>query len=633
MCAIAGVYDLTDAAREPERAVLKRMADAMRHRGPDGEGYFVAPGVGLAHRRLAIIDVAGGAQPFQPGSETGALTFNGEIYNFPDLTAQLKARGVEFQTRSDTEALAEGLALDGDGFIHNLRGMFAFGYWRAGDRTLVLARDRLGEKPLYYARTQDDFLVFASEVDGILASGLVDDDLDPEAFADYALYGYVPDPKSVYRRIRKLPPGSLLRASPGGEPQIVRYWRPVFAASDALDFDSAAERLREMIDAAVKAQMIADVPLGAFLSGGVDSGGVVASMAATGRQVRTVTIGFDDKAHDERNEARLIAERYGAAHEERVAALDAAALIDRIAEVYGEPFADSSALPTYLVCETAREHVAVALSGDGGDEVFAGYRRYPLFLSEAKMRAILPYFVRRPIFGVAGAIYPKLDFAPRALRAKTTLQSISETNARAYARTVAATLPDRANAMLAEDLKDRLGGYDPRSVIEDAFAKAPDTDILSRAQFVDLRTWLPGRMLVKVDRASMAHSLEVRPPLLDHRLVEWAGMLPAAFKLDDGTGKRVLKAAFAPRLPETTLAARKRGFGSPLQSWLRERDGPQTRLEDSAAWREAGLFDVKTVRKMIKAHQSGASDYSQEIWTVIMADAFLRRRATRSVQS
>lgn len=627
MCGIAGIIDLV-GARPIDQAMLKRMTDALAHRGPDGEGFFIAPGVGLGHRRLAIIDIEGGAQPIEAQSGGGVLVFNGEIYNFEALKRTLSAR-VDFRTRSDAEVLAEGLSLKGPDFVHELRGMFACAFWEPGARRLTLTRDRLGERPLYYAETRDGLLVFASEIGAIAASGLIETSIDPQAAADYFFYGYVPDPKSIWRGVAKLPAGSRLIAEPGKALRIERYWRPVFASGTAASFEDSAAMLRERIDDAVRAQMIADVPLGAFLSGGVDSAAIVSAMAQTGTSPVTLTVGFDESSHDEREPARDVAARFGAVHHERLVRCDAAELIDRIAAAFGEPFADASALPSFLVAQMARQYVTVALSGDGGDEIFAGYRRYPFYLAEERVRALAPSPLRRAVFGPLGALYPKLDWAPRPLRFKTTLEALGQSAAEAYAGAVAINLPSRMRAVLSGDFTRSLGGYRPHTVIEDAMLASGSNDVLSRAQYADLMTWLPGRMLTKVDRTAMANSLEVRPPLLDHRLVEWAGTLPPRYKLDAGAGKRVLKAAVEPRLGADYLARRKQGFAPPLSQWLRRETGnPLSRLAESRTWRESGMFEPRAVEALMRAHRSGRADASQELWTVIMFDAFLTGRAT-----
>lgn len=626
MCGIAGIFDM-QGAREIDARALRRMTDALAHRGPDGEGFFTAPGVGFGHRRLAIIDIAGGAQPFVAQGERGALTYNGEIYNYRELAADLRANGVRFATHSDTEALTEGLAAHGPAFVNALRGMFAFGYWDRASATLTLARDRMGEKPLYYATTKDGFLLFASEIGALAASGLIALSLDPEAVSDYFLYGFIPDPKSIYAGVRKLRPGAILTAARGREAREDIFWRPTFAAPSGVAFRDACEELLALLDDAVRAQMISDVPLGAFLSGGVDSSAVVSAMAAAGGTVKTCTIGFDDDAYDERTHATAVSKLFATEHFEETATIDASGLIDTIARVYGEPFADASALPTYIVARLARARVTVALSGDGGDEVFAGYRRYPFFAGEERVRALAPLGLRKAAFGAAGAVYPKLDWAPKPMRLKTTLQALGKSRAVAYAHAMAMNLPDRIATILSSDFQRTLAGYRPESVVEAAMTEPADHP-LTAAQRADYATWLPGRMLTKVDRASMAHGLEVRPPLLDHRLVEWAGRLDPAFKLDGGDGKKILKAALEARLPREILYRKKQGFGLPLARWLREKTGPLDRLQESTLWREAGYVDAGAVDAMAAAHRRGAVDCSQELWTVIMFDAFLAHSRT-----
>ena len=628
MCGIAGLFDLR-GEREINPTILKKMTDALAHRGPDGEGFFTEPGIGFGHRRLAIVDREGGQQPFHADNNIGVLSYNGEIYNHTALVNDLAARGCKLRTRSDTEVLAEGLASVGPSFVEQTRGMFAFSWWNRTSQTLLLARDRIGERPLYYAQSDDGFLVFASEVSAVLASGLIDDTLCPQAVCDYFHLGYTPDPKSIYKAIHKVPPGFMLSIERGVVPRLHRYWRVNFFETNDGQFQTARERLLEELDEAVRLQLMSDVPLGAFLSGGVDSSAIVASMAKSAPDIVTCSIGFDEASHDERAHARIVADQYNSDHREDLA--DGSAmldLIDPVAKAFGEPFADASALPTYLVCKLARRHVTVALSGDGGDEVFGGYRRYPFFGREERIRRNAPLNFRRALFGSLGAVYPKLDWAPRFLRFKTTFQSLGETSAQSYLRAAGVNLPDRATTLLSSDIKTSLEGYCPSQMIDDAMQASDANDPLKAAQAADFATWLPARMLTKIDRTAMAHSLEVRPPLLDHKLVEWASRLPSSFLIGSHTthgviGKKILKAANETRLPQEILYRPKQGFGIPLREWLKIEGGPLDRLRDSSKWRLSGLIDDQQVKKMERAHKSGRADYSQELWSVVMFDAFL----------
>ncbi|MEZ5895832.1 MAG: asparagine synthase (glutamine-hydrolyzing) [Parvularculaceae bacterium] len=621
MCGIAGIVDLA-GARDVDRSALRRMTDALAHRGPDGEGYFFDAGVGLGHRRLAIIDAEGGAQPFHTIDKRGVLTFNGEIYNFAEIVRMLHQTGIVTRTRSDTEALAEAIAKWDVGAISRLRGMFAFGFWDGPRRRLVLARDRFGEKPLYYAQTDDGFLLFSSEIGAIAASGLLSLDLSPAAVRDYFRLGYVPDPHSIFASVHKLPPASVLIAKAGSAPMVETYWRAQNDDDDTRTFDESTAALVEKFDDAVASQMLADAPLGAFLSGGVDSAAIVASMVKNGGGVTACTVGFDDERFDERAFARRTAQRYGVKHIEQMAQFDVENSIDEVAAIYGEPFADPSALPTLAVARAARKHVKVALSGDGADELFLGYRRYAMFAAEDIARTTLPAAIRKPLFDAAGAAYPKLDWAPRPLRLKTTLQSLADTRAHAYLRAVSACLPERLETMLAGEFRESLA--DPFAVVDDL------RDAKSYAQAVDLATWLPGRMLTKIDRASMAAGLEVRTPFLDHEFASWALTLPKRFLLGAHGGKRILKQAMKSRIDANILRREKAGFSIPLRNWLRKSDGPITRLRDSTHWRAGGYISTRRIEQMMDGHQRGAADYSQELWTVIMFDAFLRHASAVS---
>lgn len=625
MCGIAGIFDLK-GTREIDRAALTRMTEALTHRGPDGEGYHFEDGLGFGHRRLAIIDVEGGKQPFTASGGT-VLTYNGEIYNFRQLIPELQADERQLTTRSDTEVLAEMLDMRGTDALPELHGMFAFAAWNPREETLILARDRMGEKPLYTFVSKDGFLLFASELDALLASQMIRPVIDATAVADYLFYGYVPDPKTIYRGIQKLPPAhaiTIRRGRPLRAPQ--RWWALDFKPQAGCRYEAAVETMLPTLDEAVEAQTIADRPVAAFLSGGVDSSAVVSSMQL-GRDtpVTTCAMGFDDPSYDERGAAQQVASHLGTNHHEWVTDIDAASLMPAIAAIYGEPFADTSAVPTVLLCHGARQRATVALSGDGGDEMFAGYARYLGVLQEARLRRVIPEFARQSLIGPMGSIYPALSPSfPAPLRLKTALQSVAEEEGAGYARAVAALKPDQCANLLSPELRE----YRPQAAVESALSAANTHDPVLAAQAADLATWLPGRMLVKIDRASMASGLEVRPPLLDYRLAEWAASLPRSYKLKGATGKRVLKEALKTRLPEDILARRKQGFGAPVDNWFLANNGALIdNLLARSAWKDSGFFDPDAVSQLAGRHKARKGRFGQALWSVLAFDAFLIRNS------
>jgi asparagine synthase (glutamine-hydrolysing) len=505
--------------------------------------------------------------------------------------------------------------------------MFAFAIWNMRTQRIFLARDQIGIKPLYYGFTGTGDLVFASELKGLLAHPGVERRLDPQALEDYLAFGYVPDPKSIYHGIRKLPPGYWLTWR-AGEPEPVprQYWDVPFNRGADVSSDAAVAQLRRLLDESVASQMIADVPLGAFLSGGVDSSAVVASMSRASLQpVRTCSIGFDHAGFDETVYARQVARHLHTRHFEQRVSADDYSLLDTLAGIYDEPFSDSSALPTYRVCELARTQATVVLSGDGGDENFAGYRRYRLHAWESTLRASLPSGLRKPVFGVLGGIYPKADWAPRPLRAKTTLQALAQDNVEAYFHSVSTTSAAMRQQLYSASFKRELQDYSALEVFRTHVKNAPTDHPLLLAQYLDLKTWLPGDILTKVDRASMAHSLEVRVPLLDHRLVAWASSLPPALKLRGGTGKYIFKKALEADLPHDVLYRAKMGFSVPLAAWLR---GPLAQRARDAllngAVAESGYFESSTLDRLLREHASRRRDHSTTLWSLLMLDAFLR---------
>jgi asparagine synthase (glutamine-hydrolysing) len=598
------------------------MTEAQRHRGPDGEGFHAEPHIGFGHRRLAIVDLAGGAQPMATEDGSVIVTFNGEIYNHEVLRRMLEARGHVFHTRSDTEVLLHGWREWGAQMPARLVGMFAFALWDRKAGRLLLARDPLGEKPLHYAWLPDGGFAFASEIGGLKALSELPLGLDPVALDDFLALGYVPEPATIHAAIRRLPPGHLMLLGLG-EAQATqqRYWAPprVAVAGSA----DAAEALRSRLDAAVQARMMADVPLGAFLSGGIDSGAVTSLAAvAAGKPLATFTIGFAGAA-DERADAKMVAERYGTRHVAEDGAADYLAMAREIPRLFGEPFGDHSAVPTLAVASLARRHVTVALSGDGGDEVFAGYRRHRFHMMAEAVRRLLPARLRRSAVGALARAYPKLDRAPRWLRAKTTLTEISLDSAMGYCGTVCRVAHEQSRALLSPAMRAEVEGHDPSERFALLMEECDPDDPLLQAQYADLHTYLPGDILAKVDRTSMAVSLEVRPPLLDPNLVAWGMALPADYKLRGGTGKHVLRQAAAGLLPSELLTRRKRGFAADISAQLRNcaEDVRQRLL--GPAMLDGGMFEAQAIAALVDRHASGAANHSQALWQLLVMEGFL----------
>lgn len=625
MCGIAGLY--YPALPKPiEPARIAAMTNALAHRGPDGSGIWTAPGVGLGHRRLSIIDVAGSPQPMATPGESQVVVFNGEIYNYREVRAELMDLGARFTTEGDTEVLLHGWRAWGPGLLSRLNGMFAFALYDAEARSLFLARDRLGVKPLHYVELSDGAVAFASELKGLLAHPLVRRAPDLDAIEDYMALGYVPDDASIVAGVRKLPAGHFLLLERGRPvPEPVRWWDVDFSQrAKGPTRDLTAELVHHLREA-VRSRMVADVPLGAFLSGGVDSSAVVALMAETSRQpVKTCTIGFEEADHDERAHADLVARRFATEHRTRAVASDDFGLIDTLVGAFDEPFADASALATYQVCALARETVTVALSGDGADEAFAGYRRYRFHAAEERVRGMLPAQWRSRLFGTLGAAYPKADWAPRPLRAKTTLLALADDGATAYARAVGVTTPATRDRLYTGATRTALGGYRGEQRYVATMRGAPARDALDAAQYADIQHWLPGDILTKVDRTSMAVSLEAREPLLDHRLVEFAATLPPALRLRGGQGKWLMKKALEPWLPKEILYRPKMGFVTPVSAWFRDALAAEAatlaRSPVLANW-----FEPAAVERLVADHRTGRAEHGRTLWQLVMLDRSMRR--------
>ncbi len=626
MCGIIGIFDITEK-REINRHLLSQMNESQYHRGPDEGGLYIEAGLGFGHRRLAIIDLTSGQQPMISRDKNVVLTFNGEIYNFLELRKELEVLGFIFESHCDTEVILYAWQAWGKGCVHRLRGMFAFALWDRDQQILFLARDRLGVKPLYYAELANGQFIFGSELKSLKEHPELVKVFDPTAIEDYFGFGYIPDPKTIYKNIFKLEPGYCLiikRGNKNYKPQ--QYWDVNFTPRLAQNEQETGEELIERFREAVKIRMVADVPLGAFLSGGVDSSAVVAMMAELSTDpVNTCSISFGDPAFNESKFAAQVAERYNTAHRLSQVDPDDFSLIDKLAGLYDEPYADSSALPTYRVCELAKKQVTVVLSGDGGDENLAGYRRYRWHTYEDQMRSWLPDSIRKPVFGLLGKVYPKADWAPKVFRAKSTFESIARDSMEGYFHSVSVLSNDLRGKLFSEQLKSDLQGYTAVEVFKRHVDKAPTDSPLALVQYLDLKTYLPGDILTKVDRASMAHALEVRVPLLDHQLVEWMAGLPTDMKLRDREGKYIFKKSLEHYLPDDILYRPKMGFSVPLADWFK---GPlknkvrEALLGDTMS--QCGLFNQDFLEHMVNQHQSGLRDYSSPIWSLLMFEAFLR---------
>jgi asparagine synthase (glutamine-hydrolysing) len=645
MCGIAGFLDRRAALAESALARLTRgLTDAIAHRGPDGADIWTdaSAGIGLGHRRLAIIDLSPlGAQPMPSADGRYMVAYNGEIYNYPALRAELAAAGATFRGASDTEVMLAGFVAWGiEATLAKMVGMFAMGVWDRATRTLWLIRDRLGVKPLYYAH-DGARLIFGSELKALRAVPDWRPTLDRDAMVAYLRHGYVPTPHTIYREARKLPPGAILEWREGSEPEIRVYWDAREKAragharwSDPPDDTQAIAGLDALLREAVKGRMIADVPLGAFLSGGIDSSLVVALMQAqSARPVKTFTIGFDEAGYDEAKHAKAVASHLGTDHTELyVRPEHALAVVPKLADMYDEPFADSSQIPTFLVSEMTRRHVTVALSGDGGDENFAGYNRYVLAETlwrrlgpiPAPLRRLAARLLQAPSPSVWNALFAAVPAGLRPVRGAEKMAKAAEVlslpTLDAVYRRLVSQWPDPAAIA--------LGGTEPRGPLWDPSIAADMPDPVGRMQLLDTLTYLPDDILAKVDRATMAVGLEGREPLLDHRVVEHAWSLPPQFKIRDGEGKWILRRVLEQYVPGSLFDRPKMGFGVPIGTWLR---GPlrdwAADLLDPVALAADGLFDPAPIARAWSEHQAGSRDMQYPIWTILMFQAWKRRWA------
>jgi asparagine synthase (glutamine-hydrolysing) len=628
MCGIAGKLYF-DRERHVDPALLAAMNRVLGHRGPDDEGVFHDGAIGFAHRRLSIVDVSqAGHQPMANAGRTLWINYNGEIYNCPELRAALAADGVTFRSRSDTEVILALWEREGPACLARLTGMFALAVWDARRRTLVLARDRVGEKPLHYY-VDDEKLLFASEPKGIFVDPDVPAAADMEAIHHYLTYGYVPAPWSAFRKLQKLPPGHYMEVV-DGKTSVTRYWRLRYRPKLVLGATEACEALLDRLRDAVRRRLIADVPVGAFLSGGVDSSAVVALMGELGGRVKTFSMGFDEPAYDERPFARLVAHRYGTDHHEDVVRPDAVAVLPELVWHYNEPYADSSAIATYYLARFARRHVTVALTGDGGDESFAGYYRYRLHALASRFDAV-PAPLRRSVGRVFGAL-PRIGAEDGLLqRLRRFGPDAAAEPARRYVRWLTLFDEPAKTRLYSTDLRAITAGMDPVAVALAAHAAADTPDVVDAVLGTDVATYLPDDLLVKMDIATMAHGLEARPPLLDHDVMELAAALPARLKLRGGEKKYLLRRAMRPFLPAEILERRKTGFAVPLPQWFR---GPLRDLAyDVLLGRAAtsrGLFEPREVQRMLDEHMAGRARWDQQLWALLMLEGWFDRFIDRA---
>ena len=623
MCGIAGFADsnfgaFSDPSRlRAEESLVRQMCAVIRHRGPDDEGTHVEPGAALGMRRLSIIDLATGHQPIRNEDATVWVVFNGEIYNFRELKADLTARGHRFYTSTDTETIVHAYEEWGESAFARLRGMFGIALWDRGTATLLLVRDRLGIKPLYYAE-RDGRLYYGSELKSLIVTGAIEPEIDAAALEHYLAFLYTPGDQSIFSGVRKLPPGHLLRWR-NGSARVAAYWTPPLDEQSSMDEGEATDELLARLQDAVRSHLVSDVPLGAFLSGGIDSSLVVGLMAqATDRPVKTFSIGFDEPEWDELEAARTVARHFGTDHHEFIVRPDALGIADRLVQHFDEPFGDSSAIPTWYVSEMARRHVTVVLSGDGGDELFGGYDRY---LPHPAV-AMFDRFAFPGAYQAAGAIGHRL---PRGATGRRFLQHVSQRPVDRYVDAVSFFAAEDRTALLAPEFR-AVQGATPEERLASRFARSAHLPLASRMMHADLVTYLPDDILTKVDRMSMAHSIESRVPLLDHRLVEFALRLPVSLKIRAGTRKHLLKEVAKRMLPAEILNRPKHGFGVPLAVWCRGRLREAfTDVLQSSRTRQRGYFQGTEVDRLLSEHITGRRNHDLRLWQLFMFELWHRQ--------
>jgi asparagine synthase (glutamine-hydrolysing) len=626
MCGICGIAAV-DPTRQIDVRTLRGMADVIAYRGPDDAGTYASGRIGLAMRRLSIIDLEHGRQPIHNEDRTVHLVFNGELYNYRALRSQLKSHGHEFQTKSDTEVVVHAYEEWGTSCLDVFRGMFAFGLWDDTRQTLMLAVDRFGIKPLYYGLFNDE-LVFGSELVCLLASGRLVKEVDDAALAEYFTLGYVPPPATIFRDARKLEPGTFLRWSPQTGAAVERYWDvPVARVNGPSAREPFRRELRELLRDAVRAHMVSDVPVGAFLSGGIDSSSVVALMSEVSDEpVQTFSVGFEAHEHDERDLARLVANRFKTEHHEFVLEPESTDILPKLVAHFQEPFADSAALPTYYISKLARESVKVALSGDGGDELFVGYTTF-LGVELARRAQSLPPVLRSVMTSFAGRVPGSRSsrWNDRVGRWQKWAADTALPPEAAYRSKITMAGLQVVRPLLTSEFRQRLDGQNPFRAVDDALASTAPAPPLERILTAGLKVSLPGDMLVKVDRMSMANSLEVRVPLLDHVLAEFVAQIPVAVRFPRWRLKALLKETMADALPPEVLRHRKHGFTIPLAAWFRGdlvRFSADTLLSPEA--RDRGFLDTRAVEGFLREHTRGSRNLGSAIWSLLIFELWCR---------
>ncbi|MBA2733125.1 MAG: asparagine synthase (glutamine-hydrolyzing) [Acidobacteria bacterium] len=623
MCGIAGFIGGDNLNKQERERVLDRMCHVITHRGPDDQGTIVRGAVALGMRRLSIIDLAGGHQPISGCDGQVTVVFNGEIYNYRELQDELTARGHRFQTHSDTEAIVHAYEEYGPSCVERLRGMFAFALWDERARKLFIARDRAGKKPLYYTLTLDGALVFGSELKSLLEHPMVEREIEVDALDAYLSLGYVPDPLSIFRGIHKLPPGHYLEFT-DGKVAIKEYWDFQYESAAGSKAERREEdyleELRHLLDEAVRVRLISDVPLGAFLSGGVDSSVVVGLMARhMGQPVKTFSIGFHEDSFNELKYARIAARHFDTDHHEFVVTPDICHIIEELVWHFDEPFADSSAIPTYMVSKLAREHVTVALSGDGGDEIFAGYTRYMVDRKRSGF-ANLPRVLRK------GVMQPLSRRLPHGAWGRNYINNVALDPLERYLDSISPFTGLNKLSLYEDGFGQQVSANTAAALFRDYARRVRTGEPLDTLLYLDSKTYLPGDILTKVDRMSMAVSLETRAPLLDHKLIEFATTIPASMKMKGFEGKHIFKRAVSDFVPAEILNRPKQGFGVPIQQWINQELRGMIRdvLTERRA-RERGYFNASYIELLFDEHERHRRDHSTQLWTLFMLELWHRR--------